>query len=55
MDVIKEIIENSALGPLSVGYKRLVLSLFISIVCTLLFMLVLLLLNGSNASFNYGY
>ncbi|MEZ4810941.1 MAG: hypothetical protein R2819_11340 [Allomuricauda sp.] len=55
MDVVKEIIQNSAIGPLSNGYKSLVLSLFISIVCTLLVMLVLLILHGSSLTFHYGY
>ncbi|WP_165357191.1 hypothetical protein [Flagellimonas olearia] len=55
MDVVKEIIQNSAIGPLPMGYKRLVLSLFVSIVCTLFFMLTLLLINGATANFHYGY
>lgn len=55
MDVVKEIIQNSAIGPLSNGYKSLVLSLFISIVCILLIMLILLMLHGSSMTFHYGY
>ncbi|WP_165395210.1 hypothetical protein [Flagellimonas allohymeniacidonis] len=55
MDVIKEIIENSAAGPLSKGYKTLVLSLFASIVCTLFTMLVVLLSYGSNLNIQFGY
>lgn len=55
MDVVKEIIENSAIGPLSSGYKGIVLLLFLAIVCTLLIMLTLLILHGSTLTFHYGY
>ncbi|WP_165819389.1 hypothetical protein [Flagellimonas aquimarina] len=55
MDVVKEIIQNSALGPLSNGLKGLVLSLFASIVGALLTMLVVLLKYGPQMSIQYGY
>lgn len=55
MDVLKEIIENSAIGPLSNGYRGIVLLLFLTIVCTLLIMMVLLILHGSSLTFHYGY
>lgn len=55
MDVIYEIIQSSAIGPLSKGYKSLVLSIFTSIVITLFVMLVLLLKNGANMHIHFGY
>lgn len=55
MDVVKEIIDNSAIGPFSNGFKSVVLSLFVSIVCMLLVMLTILILNGSSITFHYGY
>ncbi len=55
MDVVKEIIQNSAIGPLSNGYKGLVLSLFASIVGTLLMMLVVLIIKGPEISIQFGY
>ncbi len=55
MDVIKEIIRQSAIGPLSKWYKSLVLSVFSSIVLTCLFTLVLLLTHGVDRSLNIGY
>lgn len=55
MYVLKEILESSAIGPFSNGYKGLVVILFALIVSILLTMLVLLLLNGSNTTFHYGY
>ncbi|MEK6153794.1 hypothetical protein WIW50_11065 [Flavobacteriaceae bacterium 3-367] len=54
MDVINEIIRQSAIGPLSKGYKSIVLLLFSSIVTTLMIMLVVLLLNGPN-TIQFGY
>ena len=55
MDVIKEIIQKSAIGPLSNGYKSLVLSLFASIVITLLIMLIALILQGPDMNIQFGY
>ncbi len=55
MDVINEIIRQSAIGPLSRWYKNLVLSLFSSIVFTCLMMLVLLFTYGVEGSLNIGY
>lgn len=54
MDVIKEIIQNSAIGPYSNWSKGLVLSLFTSIICTLVFMLVLLFATMPQ-NIHYGY
>lgn len=55
MDIVKEIIQNSAIGPLASSYKGIVLVLFLTIVCTLFFMLILLILHGSTLTFHYGY
>ena len=55
MDVVKEIIQNSAIGPLSYGYKSAILILFGLIVSILLIMLALLLSQGTNLTFHYGY
>ncbi len=55
MDVIIEIIQNSAIGPLSKWYKSLVLLLFSSIVLILLTMLVILIENGSQMNISFGY
>ena len=55
MDVINEIIRQSAIGPLSRWYKSLVLSVFSSIVLTCVTMLVLLLTYGVERSLNFGY
>ncbi|WP_411030787.1 hypothetical protein [Spongiimicrobium sp. 3-5] len=55
MDVINEIIRQSAIGPLSKWYKSLVLLLFSSIVTTLMTMLILLIKNGSHMSIQFGY
>ncbi|NAY90961.1 hypothetical protein GTQ34_03430 [Muricauda sp. JGD-17] len=55
MDVIKEIIQNSAIGPLSKGYQNLVLSLFMSIVFTLAIMFVVLLVHGYSGNIQFGY
>lgn len=55
MDVVNEIIQNSAIGPFSKGFKGLILSLFASIVGTLLTMLVFLLWYGPNMNIQFGY
>jgi len=55
MDVINEIISQSALGNLSKGFKSLVLSLFASIVLTLFGMLVAIVVSGSQLHFSFGY
>ena len=55
MDVINEIIRQSAIGPYSRWYKSLVLSLFSSIVITCLFTLVVLLAYGAERAINFGY
>jgi len=55
MDVINEIIQNSAIGPLSNVYKSLVLLLFSTIVSVLFTMLVVLLKYGPYMTIQYGY
>ncbi len=55
MDVINEIIQKSAIGPLSAWHKGMVLSLFVSIVSVLLIMLVLLMLYGPYMTIQFGY
>jgi len=55
MDVLNDIIRNSALSLLSAGYKNLVLLLFSSIVVGLFIMLVTLLRYGSQMSVQFGY
>ncbi|MEO0528523.1 MAG: hypothetical protein AAFZ89_14925 [Bacteroidota bacterium] len=55
MDVINEIIQQSAIGPLSKWYKSLVLLLFSTIVTVLMAMLVILLKYGSQMSIQFGY
>jgi hypothetical protein len=55
MDVISEIIKESPIGPLSKGYKCLILAIFSTIVLTLLSMLVILLVNAQHFTANYGY
>ncbi|NJB69857.1 hypothetical protein GGR42_000319 [Saonia flava] len=55
MDVLNEIIQNSAIGSLSKVYKSIVLLLFSTIVAVLMIMLVYVILNGSQLTFNFGY
>jgi len=55
MDVINEIIQNSAIGPLSKSYKSFVLLLFSSIVSVLITMFIVLLINGPYMSIQFGY
>ena len=55
MDVINEIIRQSAIGPLSKWYKSLVLSVFSSIVLTCVATLILLFTYGVDGSISFGY
>ncbi|MFD0797645.1 hypothetical protein ACFQZJ_09245 [Maribacter chungangensis] len=55
MDVLNDIVRNSALSLLSNLYRNLVLLLFSSIVVGLFAMLVTLLHYGSQMSVQYGY
>lgn len=55
MDVINEIIRQSAIGQLSNWFKSLVIFLFSAIVVTLLSMLLVLLVNGTQLNITFGY
>jgi len=55
MDVLNEILKNSALSLLSTVYKNLILLLFSAIVVTLLAMLVIILRYGSQMTLQFGY
>ncbi|MBC2840569.1 hypothetical protein [Robiginitalea sp. SC105] len=55
MDVLTQIVKESAIGPLTAWFKSLVISLFIAIVVTLASMLVLLLMHGSQTVITFGY
>jgi len=55
MDVLNEILKNSALSLLSTVYKNLILLLFSAIVVTLLATLVILLRYGSQMTLQFGY
>lgn len=55
MDVINQIIEDSALGPTQNWIKNLVLALFAGIVVTLFTMLIVLLLNAPHMNITFGY
>ncbi|MEM9141681.1 MAG: hypothetical protein AAGA86_01755 [Bacteroidota bacterium] len=55
MDVINEIVQNSALGLLSKWYKGFVVLLFSSIVTTFLLTLFFLLRYGTHMNIQFGY
>lgn len=55
MDVINEIIQNSAIGTLSKVYKSMILLLFSTIVTMLGIMMVVLLKYGSHMTIQFGY
>ncbi|MEM6894129.1 MAG: hypothetical protein AAF554_10595 [Bacteroidota bacterium] len=55
MDVIKEIIDKSALAHLFPALKALVLSLFFTIVIMLLGMLYYLIRHGAYMNIQFGY
>ncbi len=55
MDVLKEIIAKSAVGPMDKGFKTLIISIFISIVCVLFGMFVALLRYGPEINIQFGY
>lgn len=55
MDVINEIIQNSAIGAMPKGYKSLVLLVFSTIVSILFSMLIFLIINAQNVVINFGY
>ncbi|GMN05226.1 hypothetical protein MTsPCn5_06140 [Croceitalea sp. MTPC5] len=55
MDVIRDILKNGPIAPYSLWTKSILLSVFSSIVCTLIIMLVILLVNGYNTNIQFGY
>jgi preprotein translocase subunit SecG len=55
MNIIKEIIGNSAIGNSSNILKTIVLSLFTTIFFTLCIMLSILIRYGSSTSIQFGY
>lgn len=55
MDVLNQIVKESAIGPFTAWFKSLVISLFVAIVITLVSMLVILLMHGSTTVITYGY
>jgi len=55
MVVLNEIIQNSAIGDLSKGYRGVVLFLFSTIVTALFIMFIYLMVNGSQMNFSFGY
>lgn len=55
MDVLHEIIRDSAAGQLSAGLRTMVLSLFVSIVLILIGMLGTLLFYGNQVPIQFGY
>ncbi len=55
MDVINEIIQNSAIGTISKMYKSMVLLLFATIVSMLFTMFILLLYVGTHTNIQFGY
>lgn len=55
MDVLQQIIAQSAIGPFSPWVRNLVLSIFLAIVLTLLGMLAILLLHGHQMQVSFGY
>ncbi len=55
MDVINEIIRESAIGTLSKACKGLIISVFSTIVLALFAMLLALIINAPHITTSYGY
>lgn len=55
MDVINQIIQQSAIGAFSNAIRKIVLTVFMAIVLTLISMLTALLLNGQDMHISFGY
>ncbi|WP_350285889.1 hypothetical protein [uncultured Croceitalea sp.] len=55
MDVIKDILQNGPIASFSLWTRGILLSIFSSIVCTLLVMLVLLFSYGTHMNIQFGY
>jgi len=55
MDVINQIINDSAIGLTQAWIKSLVLAVFATIVVSLFTMLIVLLLNAPHMTISFGY
>ncbi len=55
MDVVYQIIRQSAIGPYGPGVRGSVLLVFLAIVTTLLAMLITLLVHGHQVPISFGY
>lgn len=55
MDVLNQILQESAIGSFSRIAKSLIVSLFITIVMSLAAMLIALIINGNQLQFSFGY
>lgn len=55
MEVLHDIIRDSALGSFSTSLRKMILAVFISIVVTLFSMLFYIVLNAGHLTFNFGY
>ncbi len=55
MDVLNEVIRQSAIGKVPIAFKNLVLMIFSTIVMTLLTMLMVLLIHGPEMTITFGY
>lgn len=55
MEVLQDILRDSALGSFSASLKKLILSVFVAIVITLFSMLFYIVLNAEQITFNFGY
>ena len=55
MDVLNQILQESAIGNFSRIAKSLIVSLFITIVMSLMAMLTALIINGNHGQFYFGY
>ncbi|QLG46906.1 hypothetical protein [Costertonia aggregata] len=55
MDVLNTIIQNSTLNGMPKWYKATTLSIFMTIVSTLLVMLIVLIAYGSQMTIRFGY
>lgn len=55
MEVIHDIIRDSALGSFSTSLRKMILMVFASIVITLFGMLFYIVVNANHLTFNFGY
>lgn len=55
MEVLHDILHQSALGSFSAMLKKMILGVFLAIVVTLFSMLFYIVLNAEQITFNFGY